>query len=221
MNINIHIEHTLLKPDTTQSQIETHLLQAIEHNFVGACLNSYWIPFARKLTPTSMELVSVIGFPLGSCLSKAKATEAALAIEAGATEIDMVLNVGSLKSQEYRHTLEDILQVKSSIGSKALKVIIETGLLTQNEKVTATKIVLDSGAEYIKTCSGFAPGQATIEDINLIKNLIGSANLKIKASGGIRSHDQAIALMEAGAIRLGTSQGVQIILGQATDSKSY
>jgi deoxyribose-phosphate aldolase len=221
MNLKDYIEHTLLRPDATQNQIEAHLEQALQYQFKGVCLNSFWIPLARTWLPQTIQLVSVVGFPLGANLTQAKASEAEWAVASGADEIDMVLNLGALKSGNFKLVTDDIVSVKKAISSKILKVIIETGLLTQEEKVKAIEIVRDSGADYIKTCTGFSQGRATIEDIELMKAHIGHSPLKIKASGGIRTAEQAISLIEAGASRLGTSQGVQILLGQSSHSTSY
>jgi deoxyribose-phosphate aldolase len=221
MNLKDYIEHTLLKPDATHNQVEAHLEQALQYQFKGVCLNSYWVPLARTFLPNTIQLVSVVGFPLGANLTQAKTSEAEFAVASGADEIDMVLNIGALKSGNLRLVTDDIASVKKAISSKILKVIIETGLLTLEEKITAIQLVRDSGADYIKTCTGFSPGQATVEDIELMKVHIGNSPLQIKASGGIRTAQQAISLIEAGAKRLGTSQGVQILLGQSSTSTSY
>jgi deoxyribose-phosphate aldolase len=220
-----YIEHTLLKPEAPASHIKKLCQEAVTHQFAGICVHSYWIPFCKTLLDKesdqseqsrqtlhkSVELVSVIGFPLGLNLTSSKVTEATQAVEQGATEIDMVLNIGAFKSSDFKSCLDDIQQVKKALGKIPLKVIIETGILNEAEKVQATQIVLDSGAEYIKTCTGFNPGQATVEDLSLMRKIIGSLPLKIKASGGIRNKEQALALIQAGASRLGTSQGPQLL----------
>jgi len=221
MNLNAYIEHTLLKPDATSSQIEALCHQAIEHQFIGVCVNPTWLSLCRSLLPNTIHLVSVIGFPLGANQSEVKAYEAESAVKSGATEIDMVMNIGALKEGNTKKTLEDIVTVKNAIGKIPLKVIIETGLLTESEKKLATQIVLESQAEYIKTCTGFAVGSASVQDIQLIKSIIGHLPLKIKASGGIRNSELAKALIDSGAVRLGTSQGVQLITGNLSDTKAY
>jgi deoxyribose-phosphate aldolase len=221
MNLNAYIEHTLLKPDATSSQIETYCHQAIQYQFVGICVNSTWLPLCKSILPSTIQLVSVIGFPLGANLSEVKAYEAELAIKSGATEIDMVMNIGALKEGNSKKAFEDIRFVKKAIGKIPLKVIIETGLLTDNEKKLATQIVIDSQAEYIKTCTGFAQGSASVQDIQLMKSIIGNLPLKIKASGGIRTPELAKALIESGAVRLGTSQGVQLMTGNSSVTNTY
>lgn len=232
MNLSDYIEHTLLKPDITLKQIQEHCLEALKFKFIGICVNSYWIPACKEIisqasTSTlgsaamTTRLVSVIGFPLGASASMAKAYEAEWAVKNGASEIDMVLNIGALKGQQFNEALQDIKIVKAAVGTTPLKVIIETGLLNSSEKEQATQVVLDSGADFIKTCTGFSSGQATVEDILLMRSLIKNEPLKIKASGGIRSYQQAQQLIEAGASRLGTSQGAGLISGQDLDLKSY
>ncbi|MCS6837507.1 MAG: deoxyribose-phosphate aldolase [Bdellovibrionaceae bacterium] len=206
-----YIEHTLLKPEAKESDIVRICQEANHYQFVGVCVNSYWLPTLQKYLNNTILRISVIGFPLGASLTLAKVKEASLAVEAGAQEIDMVLNIGAFKSGYYKEAQEDIIAVKKMIGNVPLKVIVETSLLNPDEKKEVTQLVLDSGADFIKTSTGFSGGGASEEDILLFKNIVGSKPLKIKASGGIRSADQAWRLIKAGAHRLGTSQGCYLM----------
>lgn len=215
------IEHTLLKPEVTQDQLLTHCQEANQHQFLGVCLNPCWLPIAKSVLDTHIKLVTVVGFPLGANSSYSKAFEAEQAIKDGADEIDMVLNIGLFKSGEDAKVVQDITEVLKACQTHTLKVIVETGLLNEDEKAKVTKLVLDSGAAFIKTCTGFAPGSATPEDISLMKKLIGTNSMQIKASGGIRTRAQAHALIDAGATRLGTSQGVALVTGTQTTSQGY
>lgn len=220
-NLNKYIEHTLLKAETSQEQIKTHCLQANQFNFLGVCINPVWIEFSRQVLQPQIKIVTVIGFPLGASQWQSKVFEAQQAVMAGAHEVDMVLSIGALKSQLYHDVEKEIQAVAQAIAPIPLKVIIETGLLTHEEKINAIKIVSQTEAQFIKTCTGFAPGVATVEDIELMAKYRSRANLLIKASGGIRTFEQASHLIKAGATRLGTSQGPALVQNLTTDSQSY
>lgn len=205
------IDHTLLKPEATQDQISNLCKEAIQFQFAGVCVNSVWIDFVVKsVAGTNILPVAVVGFPLGAMETKAKAFEAELAAKFGAKEIDMVIPVGLLKSQQTQRVREDIASVVKASGKALVKVIIETGLLTNEEKKVACSLAKEAGAHFVKTCTGFSAGAATVEDVKLMKSVVGSA-LQVKASGGIKTADFAKALIEAGASRLGTSSGVALV----------
>ena len=214
MNLAEHIEHTLLKQDATKEALIKLLDEAKTHNFKGVCVNSGNIAFAKEyLKGTDVKIVTVVGFPLGACVSEAKAFETERAIELGADEIDMVINVQGLKDKDYEFVQKDIEIVKKSCKDKPLKVIIETDLLTKEEIVKACEIIVKAKGDYAKTSTGFVKNGvgAKIEDIKLMYETLKNSNVKIKASGGIKTKEQAIALIEAGALRLGTSSGVEIV----------
>jgi len=213
-NISQFIESTLLKPETTFSQIETLCADSIKYNFHGICVNSMFIPFAKELLQGSkIKIVTVVGFPLGATMTVAKAKEAELAIQSGADEIDMVLAIGALKSGNTELVKNDIQSVVEASSGKPVKVIIETGLLIEREKILACELSLKGKAHFVKTCTGFSGGAANIDDILLMKKIVGNS-IGIKASGGVKTFDQAHKLIEAGASRLGTSSGVDIILNK-------
>ena len=216
MDLREHIEHTLLKQDATKAELNKLLEEAKTHNFKGVCVNSGNIAFAKEyLKETDVKIVTVVGFPLGACISEAKAFEAEKSVELGADEIDMVINVQSLKDKDYEYTQKDIEIVKKACKDKPLKVIIETDLLTKEEIVKACEIIVKAQADFAKTSTGFVKNGvgAKVEDIKLMYETLKGSNVKIKASGGIKTKEQAIALLEAGALRLGTSSGVEIVLG--------
>jgi deoxyribose-phosphate aldolase len=207
------IDHTLLKPDATIAQIQTLVEEAIAHSFFSVCVNpSYVATCAELLKGTGVQVCTVIGFPLGANSSATKAFEAAHAIKDGADEIDMVINIGALKSQKYLLVEEDIRDVVKASEGKIVKVIIETALLTDDEKVVACQLAEKAGANFVKTSTGFAGGGATVEDVALMKSSV-STHIKVKASGGIRDLEGAKKMLEAGADRLGTSAGVSIAKG--------
>ncbi len=214
MELNKYIEHTLLKQDATKQDLIKLCDEAKQYNFLGVCVNSSNVKLVKEqLKNSSVKVVSVVGFPLGACLSEVKAFEAEKAIKFGADEIDMVINVQSLKDKDYEYTLEDIKTVKHSCGEIPLKVIIETDLLTTDEIKKACEIILKSGADFAKTSTGFVKNGlgAKIEDVKLMNDILKNTNVKIKASGGIKTREQALQLIEAGAIRLGTSSGVNLV----------
>lgn len=207
ISIENHIEHTLLRPTATLKEIQQLCMEAIENNFYGVCVHGCHTLFARYLLRgTSIKLVTVIGFPLGASSTETKVFEARNAIENGADELDMVIHLGALKYGDEAYVVHDISQVKKSMGDRPLKVIIESSVLNDEEIRTACRLVLESGADFIKTSTGFANGGATLEDVRLIRDLVGS-RLGIKASGGIGKREYAVEFLEAGATRIGTSSG--------------
>ena len=211
MNIASYIDHTLLKPDATSKMVEKLCSQAIEYNFYSVCLNPIWVPFASELLTNEKPLVcSVVGFPLGA--SPLAATEAKWAVASGAGEVDMVLPVGLLKQGDEDSVFQTISSVVSAVPGIPVKVILETCLLTDDEKVKACKISVNAGAAFVKTSTGFAGGGATIEDVSLMRKTVGSA-LGVKASGGIRTYQCSIDMIKAGASRIGTSSGISIVNG--------
>ena len=215
MKLAEHIEHTLLKQDATKEMLIKLLDEAKTHNFKGVCVNSGNIAFAKEyLKNTDVKIVTVVGFPLGACISEAKAFETEKSVELGADEIDMVINVQALKDKDYDFVQKDIELVKQACKDKPLKVIIETDLLTKEEIVKACEIIVKANADFAKTSTGFVKNGvgAKVEDIKLMHETLKGSNVKIKASGGIKTKEQAIALLEAGALRLGTSSGVEIAL---------
>lgn len=209
-----YIDHTLLKPEAIESQFEQLCSEAVNYKFKSVCVNSSWVPFvAKKLRGTGIIVCSVIGFPLGGMDTRSKAFEARSAIASGATELDMVINVGALKSGNLKLVEEDIRAIKRACRSTtSLKVILETGLLTEAEKILACEIAKKAGADFVKTSTGFAGSGATVEDIALMRRIVGP-DMGVKASGGIRTFDQAIALINAGANRLGCGASVAVITG--------
>ncbi|WP_409178266.1 deoxyribose-phosphate aldolase [Brevibacillus fortis] len=221
MNMNKYIDHTLLKPDATQEMIDKLCQEAREHDFMSVCVNPYWVKrSAELLAGSDVKVCTVIGFPLGASTIESKAAETRDAIADGATEVDMVLNVGALKSGDLETVKKDIAAVKQAAGDILLKVILETCLLTEEEKVVACKLSVEAGADYVKTSTGFSTGGATVEDIALMRKTVGP-NVGVKASGGVRDGETAVAMIEAGASRIGTSSGVSIVTGAKTTGSGY
>jgi deoxyribose-phosphate aldolase len=217
-----YIDHTLLKPESTLAMFDKLCEEAKQYKFKSVCVNSCRVPYVtKKLQGTGVAVCSVIGFPLGAMDSRAKAFEARRAIEEGAKELDMVINIGALKSGELHLVEEDIRAVRRATrGTTILKVIIETSLLTQDEKVLACEISKKAGANFVKTSTGFAGGGATVEDIALMRRVVGP-NMGVKASGGVRDYDKAVAVLNAGANRIGAVAGVAIVTGVRGESKGY
>jgi deoxyribose-phosphate aldolase len=212
--IATRIDHTLLKADGTHNDIINLCNEAIQFNFATVCVNPYWVPAAvQALKGNTVGITTVIGFPLGSSRSLIKAAEARDAIINGATEIDMVLNIGAMKSADYDVVEQDIREVAQACHGKAvLKVIIETCYLTDDEKRRAAELCKIAGADFVKTSTGFGPSGATLKDIQLIRKAVGDL-MGIKASGGVRDLSFALQLIEAGATRLGTSSGIALVTG--------
>lgn len=220
MNLAKTIDHTLLKADATRNDILKLCAEAREFGFFSVCVNSSWVPVAVKaLEGSGVKVAAVTGFPLGAMDSAAKAFETRRAVEAGAGEIDTVLAVGHLKSGEPDYVLEDLAGVVRAAGSAGVKVIFETCLLSREEKLAACRMACEAGAAFVKTSTGFSTGGATLEDVRLMAAAVGDRCL-VKASGGIRDAAAARAMLEAGAARLGTSNGIAIVQGAAA-SEGY
>ncbi|MBM7604750.1 deoxyribose-phosphate aldolase [Metabacillus crassostreae] len=213
------IDHTALKADTTRDVIETLCQEAKEYQFASVCVNPTWVSLAAEhLKGTDVKVCTVIGFPLGANTPETKAFETTNAIENGATEVDMVINIAALKDKNDDLVKRDIEAVVKAAGNKALsKVIIETSLLNEEEKVRACKIAVQAGANFVKTSTGFSTGGATVEDIALMRKTVGP-DIGVKASGGVRDTEGAEALIKAGATRIGASSGVAISKGEVSNS---
>lgn len=197
-------------------------MQGFEHNFFSVCVNSIWVKYVKekiKKLNSNLKITAVVGFPLGANITQAKAHEAKLAVEHGADEIDMVIAVGFLKQKDYEYVLNDIKSVKKAIGNKVLKIIIETALLTKEEIKKATEIVLKSGAEFIKTSTGFSYRGASLDDVVTMKSVIKDQKLEIKAAGGISTLEDMQKMHEAGATRFGLSKSVEILKNQKVETK--
>lgn len=207
-----YIDHTQLKPDTTADKMKQIVQEAREHRFASVCVNPYWTPYCHeRLQDTDVKVCTVIGFPLGANTTEVKAVETKQAIQDGATEVDMVINIGELKSGDDDVVKQDIDAVVSAAQGKALvKVIIETSQLSKEEKVRACQLAKEAGADFVKTSTGFSGGGATLEDVALMRDVIGS-EMGVKASGGIQDAQTVKAMVEAGATRIGASSGVAII----------
>ncbi|MGZ0052872.1 deoxyribose-phosphate aldolase [Brevibacillus gelatini] len=221
MQLNKYIDHTLLKPETTQEMIDKLCAEAKEHDFMSVCVNPFWVKrSAELLAGTDVKVCTVIGFPLGANTTAVKVAETRDAIANGATEIDMVLNIGALKSGDLETVKQDVAAVKQAAGDVLVKVILETGLLTDQEKEIACKLCVEAGADYVKTSTGFGAGGATVEDIALMRKTVGP-DIGVKASGGVRDGETALAMIEAGASRIGTSSGIAIVTGAKATGTGY
>lgn len=218
-NVAKMIDHTLLKADATKGQIEKICAEAKEYNFASVCVNPTWVKLSSDLlNGTEVKVCTVIGFPLGASTPETKAFETKNAIENGATEVDMVINIGALKGGDNELVERDIRAVVDAAKGKALtKVIIETCLLTEEEKVRACELSVKAGTDFVKTSTGFSTGGATAEDIALMRKTVGP-DLGVKASGGVRSAEDAQKMIEAGATRIGASSGAAIVNGLTSDS---
>lgn len=198
-------DHTILKADATKEAVKKVCREAAEYGFMSVCVNGFYTSFVREqLKGSGVKVCTVVGFPLGQMSTRAKAAEARIAVEDGADEIDMVINVGALKDGDYETVREDIRQVKEACKDALLKVIIETCLLTQGEKRKACELAKEAGADFVKTSTGFSAGGATQEDVSLMRSIVGDS-MGVKASGGIRDRQTAEKMLKAGASRLGTS----------------
>lgn len=207
------IDHTLLKPQSTKAQIETLCAEAKEYSFASVCVNPCWVSLsAALLKGTSVNVCTVIGFPLGACTSAAKAFETKDAIANGATEVDMVVNIGAIKSEMWDLVKEDIAAVVEAANGTLVKVIIEACLLTDEEKVKVCQLAKEAGADFVKTSTGFSTGGATPEDVAIMRGAVGP-EMGVKASGGIHNAKEAIACINAGATRLGVSAGIAVVAG--------
>ena len=203
-------DHTILKADATREMVERVCREAREHHFMSVCVNSYYTGFvADELQGSDVRVCTVVGFPLGQMSTKAKAAETRIAVEDGTDEIDMVINVGALKGGDDAVVFEDIRAVSKACEGKVLKVIIETCLLNEEEKVRACRLAMEAKADFVKTSTGFSTGGATKEDVALMRKTVGDT-MGVKASGGIRDKEKAVEMLEAGADRLGTSATIAI-----------
>ena len=212
MELASYIDHTLLKPEATIDDIIRLCHEAAEHRFAAVCVNPVYVALAAHLLAgTGVKTATVVGFPLGATPTAVKVFETKAAIEAKADEIDMVMNIGAAKSGEWQAVIDDISQVVVAADGNPVKVIIETGLLTDDEKRQACQAILAAGAQFVKTSTGFGPGGATAQDIRLFKSEVGD-KAGIKAAGGIRTREQAEAMIAAGATRIGTSAGVKLVI---------
>jgi deoxyribose-phosphate aldolase len=211
------IDHTLLKPETSLAQIEQLCAEAREHQFFSVCVNGSWVATAYQLLEDSdVKVTGVVGFPFGAMTSDTKRFETEAAIDDGAHEIDMVLNIARLKAGDDKYVLREIIDVVEAADERTVKVILETCLLTDEEKIRACHLVVASGAQFVKTSTGFSTGGATVADVKLMRETIGP-KFGVKASGGIRDLPTALAMIEAGATRLGTSAGGAIMKNLAGD----
>lgn len=216
------IDHTLLKPDATREEVEQLCREAAQFCFASVCVNPNWVSLCREMLRNSgVKVCTVIGFPLGAHVPDVKAYEARRAVEQGAEEVDMVINIGALKSKDYALVEQDIHSVVQAAGKGVIvKVILETSLLTRDEKLMGCSLSKAAGADYVKTSTGFAGGGATVEDVQLMRETVGP-EMGVKASGGVRTRSDAEAMVAAGATRLGASAGVKIVRGEAVEGKGY
>lgn len=211
MELNKYIDHTLLKPEATKEQITKLCQEARQYDFASVCVNTCYVPLAKQLLAGSdVKVCCVVGFPLGAMDTVSKAFEAKTAVENGAQEVDMVINIGALKDKDYDYVTKDIAAVVEASKPAIVKVIIETCLLTDDEKVEACKCSMNAKAEFVKTSTGFSTHGATPEDVALMKKTVGDV-CKVKAAGGVRSYDDAMKMIEAGADRLGCSAGIKVM----------
>jgi deoxyribose-phosphate aldolase len=208
------IDHTLLKPDATHEELDKLCDEAMKHHFATCCVNSANVAHvAKRLKGSDVKAIAVVGFPLGASTTNAKVYEATEAIRNGAQEIDMVINVGALKSQDYKTVYEDIRKVVETSAPKKVKVILETSLLNQEQKIAGCVLSKSAGAAFVKTATGFGPGGATVDDIVLMRRVVGE-DMEVKASGGIRTQEDALKMLDAGADRIGASASVAIVEGK-------
>lgn len=204
-------DHTILKADATKEDVKKVCEEAMAYSFCSVCVNSYYVPYVAELLHGSdVKICTVVGFPLGAMSTRAKALEAKIAVMDGADEVDMVINIGALKDKDYDVVLEDIKAVKEACGNALLKVIIETCLLTDEEKIKACELSKEANADFVKTSTGFSTAGAKVEDVRLMRDTVGN-DMGVKASGGIHDKEFANALVEAGASRLGTSATIKIV----------
>lgn len=212
MNINKSIDHTALKPNTNKESILKLIAEAKTYDFASVCVNPCWVALAhQELKNTDIKVCTVIGFPLGANTTEVKVFETKDAIEKGAQEIDMVINIAMLKDKEYDYVENEIHQIVEAAKDKAIvKIIIETCLLTDEEKIKACELSQKAGADFVKTSTGFSTGGATVHDIALMRKTVG-AEMGVKASGGVHTHEEALAMVEAGATRIGASAGVKLL----------
>jgi deoxyribose-phosphate aldolase len=220
MNLAKYIDHTILKPDTTKAQVKVICDEAKKYQFASVCVNQYNTAFVKnELKDSDVKVCTVVGFPLGATTKDVKAFETKQAIADGADEIDMVINIGALKDGLEEEVYEDIKAVVEAAAGATVKVIIETCLLTDEQKEIACKLAVKAKADFVKTSTGFSSGGATVEDVRLMKEAV-AGQAKVKASGGVRDYEDAMAVIEAGADRIGASSGVAIMNNQ-TSNEDY
>ena len=215
------IDHTLLKPDATARDIEQLCREAMEHHFWSVCVNGSRVAQAYALVESSgVKVASTVGFPLGAMSSDAKRFEVEAAVDDGAQEIDVVLNIGRLKDGDDKYVLRELRDIVEAADERTVKVILETCLLSREEKIRACKLVVESGAHFVKTSTGFSTAGATTHDVQLMRECVGP-DFGVKASGGIRDTTVALGMIQAGATRLGTSSGVAIVKGAGVGTSAY
>lgn len=222
-NLNLYIEHTLLKPEATLAELDKLLKEAIKYNFKGVCINPVNIKYAKQtLSNTTIKVVTVIGFPLGANLPEIKAFETAKAIKDGADEIDMVINISDVKNGQYQKAELDIKKVVEAAQGKPVKVILETDLLTKEEIIESCKICISAGASFVKTSTGFVKNGigATVDNVKLMYDIVSPHGLQVKASGGVRDKAAMLKMIESGAVRIGTSSGIVIMEGDHNDGNA-
>jgi len=211
MSLSKYIDHTILKATATPSEIKKLCAEAKEFNFYAVCVNGCYVDLARlEVSNSDVKVAAVIGFPLGAMSTEAKISETKSCIKDGADEIDMVINIGMLQSGNHQFVEDEISAIKKAAGDKVLKVIIETCYLSEEDKITACKLAMTAGADFVKTSTGFGTGGATLEDVKLMKEVVGDT-MKIKASGGIRDKETAKEFIALGISRIGTSSGIKIV----------
>lgn len=222
MNLAKYIDHTILKANATEAEVVLVCDEAKAHNFYSVCINPYYVSLvADQLKGSGVKVTSVIGFPLGANTTEIKAKEALKAVNDGANEIDMVINVSALKDGKFNYVEKDIATVAEAIKGKAiLKVILETCLLTDEEKIKACELSKSAGAHFVKTSTGFSTGGATEADVRLMKSIVGD-EMEVKASGAVRDYETALKMIEAGATRIGASSSVSIVTGGSDTNSGY
>ena len=219
MNLAKYIDHTLLKQNATQEQVKRICDEAKEYGFASVCVNQYYTKYVKEqLTGSDVKVCTVVGFPLGAVGSEVKAFETKKAVEDGAEEIDMVINIGALKDKKFDYVLNDIKAVVEAASPALVKVIIETCLLTDEEKIKACQLSEEAGANFVKTSTGFSTGGATVYDVKLMRETVGKA-VGVKASGAVRDYEAALAVIKAGANRIGASAGIAIVNMEKSNSK--
>jgi deoxyribose-phosphate aldolase len=213
-NLENYIEHTLLKPDALVNDVKNLIDEAVKYKFCGICINPLYVSFAREyLEENPLKVVTVVGFPLGANLSPVKAFEAQKALEDGADELDMVIDIGAIRDKNYKRAENDVKTIVDAAEGKFVKVILETDLLSREEIIEACKVSINGGAQFVKTSTGFVKGGvgATAENVKLMHEIVSPIGMQVKASGGIKDKETAIKMIKAGASRIGTSSGVKIV----------
>lgn len=211
MEYNRLIDHTLLKPDATKEEIKKLCQEAAQYDFASVCVNPGWVSYCKEqLKGTRVNVCTVIGFPLGATSTQAKVLETTAALLDGCDEFDMVINIGKLKDGEYEYVEDEIAQLKKVVGNHVLKVIIETCLLSDEEKVKACQLAKKAGADFVKTSTGFSKGGATVHDVSLMRETVGP-EMGVKASGGVKTKEELLDMVKAGANRIGTSHGIDLV----------